>query len=199
MKTKFMIMDLNKFDFIITEDIYISLNSRKDCVTRYIYKNFIENVDYIKYKKHLDNKTGGRPKFEYRLTQTSYQLLINSYKLRQIELGNKSITHPILIYAETAILGFIFEVFKEYKMVKQYKIGKYFIDLFFIEYNLAIEIDELHHELEVNKKLDIEREEYLILSLNCTIYRYKPHKDNLYDIIHDIMNFVSQPKKIFTL
>lgn len=85
------------------------------------------------------------------MTEKAFELLKNSYKLRQLELGKKSITHPILIYAETSIIGFISKVFKNYNMIKQYK-GNYFIDLFFIDYNLAIEIDESHHEI-ITKKI----------------------------------------------
>lgn len=78
-------------------------------------------------------------------------------------------------------------------MIKQYKVGNYFIDLFFIDYNLAIEIDESHHEIITNKKLDIERENFIKKEINCIIYRYKPNKDELYNLIHDIMNIVSKP------
>jgi len=186
-------MELNKFNIILNDDIYLSFNSRKDSVIRYINKHFIENEDFIKYKNRI-RSNGGFNRIDYKMTEKSFELLKNSYKLRQIELGNKSLTHPILIYAETAIVGFIFKVFKEYNMIKQYKVGKYFIDLFFINYNLAIEIDEQHHETIINKQLDIEREKYLKKELNCIVYRYKPHEDKLHDMMHYIMNIVSQPK-----
>jgi hypothetical protein len=94
-------------------------NSRKDSVVCYIKKHFIENENYIiiyPNKTKQINGSGGKNRQDYKLTSESFDLLKNSYKLRQIELSKKNITHPILIYIETATIGFISEIFKDFNM-----------------------------------------------------------------------------------
>lgn len=84
-------MEVNKFNIILTEDVYLSFNSRKDSVTRYINKHFIENEDFIKYKNHVHQKgNGGINRIDYKMTEKAFELLKNSYKLRQLELGKKA-------------------------------------------------------------------------------------------------------------
>lgn len=186
-------MELDKYSITLTDDFFKTFNSRKDTVTRYIVKHFIENTDYVKYKNCVStHQYGGQNKIEYKMTQNAFDLLKNSYKLRQIGLANKSITHPVLIYIETAIIGFIFDVFKEYKMIKQYRVGTYYIDLYFSDYNLAIEIDEPHHE--ATKNYDMQREDYIKKELNCIMYRHKHPEHKLCSLVHYILTIVSQPK-----
>jgi hypothetical protein len=172
-------------------------NSRKDRVICYIKKHFIENENYIiiyPNKTKQINGGSGKNRQDYKLTPESFELLKNSYKLRQIELSKKNITHPILIYIETATIGFISEIFKDFNIKKQYRVDKYLIDLYFIDYKIAVECDEEHHKSNI--KNDKEREEIIKKELNCCFIRFTPNKDNLTIIIHTIMNLVMIPKDI---
>jgi very-short-patch-repair endonuclease len=172
-------------------------NSRKDSVVCYIKKHFVENENYIiiyPNKAKQINGGSGKNRQDYKLTSESFDLLKNSYKLRQIELSKKNITHPILIYIETATIGFISEIFKDFNIKKQYRVNKYLIDLYFIDYKIAVECDEEHHKSNI--KNDKEREEIIKKELNCCFIRFTPNKDNLTLIINTIMNLVMIPKTI---
>jgi very-short-patch-repair endonuclease len=183
-------MSENNFTIILTEEVF---NSRKDCIIRYIKKHFVENIDYIKcYSKPLKNTKGGRPTVDYKLTKDAFLLFENSYKLRQFDLGKKSITHPIIPPIETASISFICEVFKDYKIKKQFNVdNKYFIDLYFVDYKLAIECDEDFHKNQTEK--DTERQTYIEKLLDCKFYRFSPSETTLSKIIYNIMKLVSKP------
>ena len=71
---------------------------------------------------------------------------------------------------------------------KQYSVDKYRIDLYFPEYNLAIECDENNHK---GRDIDYEinREKYIKDKLKCSFIRYDPYSDD-FDIfkIIEIIN-----------
>lgn len=190
-------MDIeSKFKFLLDDNFCITTNSRKSDITRYIRKHFILDKDY-KINFPNKNKKGGagRNKQDYILTEDAFNLLKNSYKLRQIDLGKKNITHPILIYIETATIGFIYDVYSnDFKIEKQYNVkNKFFIDLYFIDKKLAIECDEEHHLF--NKENDIKRENFIKEELNCSFYRYNPSKIKVSNIISELnkLLFLSLP------
>lgn len=116
-------------------------------------------------------------------------LLINSYNLRQSNLFKKSLTHPVIISIEKATISFICDVFKDLKTEKQYRVNNYFIDLYFVDYKIAIECDEDHHLDKTNIKLDVIRQNCIEDKLNCTFYRYKRNDDNftLSKVIRELM------------
>ena len=74
-------------------------------------------------------------------------------------------------------------------MIDQYKIDKYFIDLYFPEHKLGIEVDENFYSdrLEIKEQ---ERKE-IIKNLGITIIRINPDKEGFYifDEIGEIQNF----------
>ncbi len=103
-------------------------------------------------------------------------------------------THPILISCETATIGFIYDVFKNYNIKKQYKCDNYFIDLYFIDFKIAIECDELHHKSKQNKFFDKIREETITNKLKCEFYRYSPDTQDfkLSTVIRDLLTIISK-------
>jgi very-short-patch-repair endonuclease len=72
--------------------------------------------------------------------------------------------------------------------------GKYKVDLYFIDYNLVIECDEFNHEDRDIIKEKI-REEY-ILSLGNKIIRYNPNEKNfdLSNVLREINMFLFSKK-----
>jgi very-short-patch-repair endonuclease len=184
----------DNFNILVNDKLCNEIfNSRKDSVVCYIKKHFIENENYvITYPNKNININGGQNKKDYKMTSESFDLLKNSYKLRQIELSKKNITHPILIYIETATIGFISEIFKDFNIKKQYRVDKYLIDLYFIDYKIAVECDEDHHKHNIKK--DKEREEIIKKQLNCSFIRYTPNIDNIQIVINKIMNLITIPK-----
>jgi hypothetical protein len=168
------------FDCIVSNDYVKSTGSQKGNIIRYIKNHFVLNIDYITKNFYSLNPKGGRTKIDYYLTK-------NAFELRQIDLGNTYITHPILISIECATIGFIMDTFKDFNMKRQYHVNNYFIDLFLVDYKIAIECDESNHKSLIyqdkRRQLIIEKE------LNCTFYRYSPCEDNfkLSDVIYDII------------
>lgn len=74
-------------------------------------------------------------------------------------------------------------------MKRQYMIGKYKIDLYFIDYKLAIECDEFNHkDRDISKELI--REEY-IKSQGNKIIRYNPNEKDF-----DLSNVLKEINKI---
>ena len=73
------------------------------------------------------------------------------------------------------------EVFKNENIHRQFICDKYKIDLYFIDYKLAIECDEIHHIY--NKESDKIRQEYIKTKLNCSFIRFNPY-DEEFNILH---------------
>jgi very-short-patch-repair endonuclease len=92
---------------------------------------------------------------------------------------------------ENQTIGFIENSYKNIlKTQRQFIIGKYKVDLYFIDYNLVIECDEYNHEDRDIIKEKI-REEY-ILSLGNKIIRYNPNETNfdLSNVLREINMFL---------
>ena len=161
-------------------DELIPLLGRKDTITRYLKKNYRENIHYIVEKENLPNvnkKGGGQNKITFMLTETAIELLKNSYNLRNRYIVNISDTVKCInigMCVENQTIGFIENAYSKMLNVKrQFTIGKYHIDLYFIDYKLAIECDENGHA-DRNPIQEKVREDY-IMSLGNTIIRYNPN------------------------
>ena len=162
------------------DDLILHRKYTKCNVVRFLQKNYKENLHYIiqKNKKVIDNaRGGGHNKITYRLTNTAFELLENTYNLRNRYLVDqrdtvKSINIGMCIENQT--IGFIENSFKGIIGCKrQFSIGKYRVDLYFPDYQLAVECDENNHvdRNPVNEKI---REEF-ILSQGCILIRYNPN------------------------
>lgn len=81
----------------------------------------------------------------------------------------------------------ILKTFKGERMVRQYSVDTYRIDLYFSKHKLAIECDEHGHS---NRDQDCEktRQHYIEDKLGCQFIRYNPDsKDyNIFDILNKI-------------
>ena len=124
-----------------------------------------------------------------------YKLVSRSRKQEVIDFCNTiGIDQHLNFYCkiETETLYNIRKCFRDEEMISQYKVNKYFIDLYFPEYKLAIECDETQHNVITNKLKDIEREIIIKNNLDCTFIRYKPFdKDfNVFDVINQIYKHI---------
>lgn len=68
-------------------------------------------------------------------------------------------------------------VYDGYEMKEEYKVGKYRIDLYFVDHKIAVECDEYGH-VDRNSDYEKKREKYLIKKLGCTFIRFNPDEDN---------------------
>ena len=127
------------------------------------------------------------------LTEDAFVLVKNTYNLknRYIKKINENCGHVnVVMCIETQTIGFIENSFSEaLRLTRQKRVGPYYIDLYFEDYNLAIECDENAH-----KGRDITdertREKYL-LEQNITILRYNPNNKNF-----DLSNVLRKITKV---
>ena len=67
--------------------------------------------------------------------------------------------------------------FEGENMETQYSVLKYKIDLYFHEYNLAVEVDEKGHK-DRNSEHETERKKEIENELNCKFIRINPDEEN---------------------
>lgn len=175
------------------------LTSKKVNITRYLKKNFRENIHYITTKDNFtiaDKKLGGagKNKVTFMLTENAFELLKNTYNLRNKYIVNISDNVKCInigMCIENQTIGFIENAYSSVLNLKrQYTIGKYHVDLYFIDYNLVIECDENGH-IDRDFLQEKIREDYII-SLGNKIIRYNPNTESfdLSNILREINSFL---------
>ena len=179
--------------FIRTLDELLYLSNHKHLIVKNLKKNYTVNVHYIidKNKNINIKKYGGQNKIEYYLTEETFELLKNSYNLRNRYIVNVSDNvkqiNAICMCIENQTIGFIENSYKDILNLKrQFMIGKYRADLYFIDYKLVVECDEFNHNDRDPKKEKM-REDY-ILSLGNKIIRYNPNEEgfDLSNVLREI-------------
>ena len=93
-----------------------------------------------------------------------------SWSLKKI-IGFK--VHDIINTKKQTIINSIKDTFEGENIQTQYSVLGYRIDLYFHEYKLAIEVDELGHTNR-NINNEIERQKALEKELNCVFIRINP-------------------------
>jgi very-short-patch-repair endonuclease len=170
--------------------------TRKGNLTRFLKKNFKENIHYI-MKNTSEYETtvkkgggGGLNKITYLLTEPAFEIFKNSYNLRNkyiVDLSENMKCINLGMCIENQTIGFIENSYSNITNLKrQYVIGKYRVDLYFIDYKLVIECDEYGH-IDRNIVQEKCRENY-ILSLGNKLIRYNPNVPlfDLSNVLRDI-------------
>ena len=166
-------------EFTKNLDELLYLTNTKCNLTKYLKKKYRENIHYI-ITKNIDLKVkqnGGQNKIVFMLTEKAFELLKNSFNLRNRYIVDVSDTLKCVnigMCIENQTIGFIENSYKNILNVKrQYVFGKYRVDLYFIDYKLVVECDENNHDDRdlVKEKL---REDYIV-SLGNKIIRYNPN------------------------
>lgn len=105
--------------------------------------------------------------------------------------NNTKQVNVIMMSLENQTVGFIENSFKNViEVIREYKFGTYFVDLYFPFYKLVIECDELNHD-DRDINYEKEREEY-IKGLGNTIIRFNPNDSSfdLSNILNEINIFI---------
>ena len=169
---------MNAFTKNLDELLYLS--NQKHHITRYLKKNYRENIHYIIEKNKKQGGHGGHNKQIFMLTEQAFELLKNSFNLRNtyiVDVSDKIKCLNIGMCIENQTIGFITNAYSNILNVKrQYIMGKYRVDLYFIDYNLVIECDENDH-VDRNYTDERIREEFII-SLGNKIIRYNPNTNS---------------------
>lgn len=90
------------------------------------------------------------------------------------------------IHAETSAIYCIRIVFANEKMIDQYRVGNYSVDLYFPQYSLIVEIDEKNH-VDRNPIKEKERQKYIEESMGAHFIRFNPD-----DKSFSILNVIKQ-------
>jgi len=160
-------------------DELLYLCRHKNDMVTHLKKNYRENIHYIMKKDNFKElkKHGGQNKITFMLTDIAFDLLKNTYNLRNryiVEISDKVKYVNIGMCIENQTIGFIENSYSNIlKVQRQYIMGKYRVDLYFIDHKLVIECDENNH----NDRDPLEekiRENY-ITSLGNKIIRYNPN------------------------
>jgi very-short-patch-repair endonuclease len=141
-------------------------------------------------KKKIITETEGGSQYVLYLTWKGLQkMLLKSRKTTSIEFSKLlDIDKKMEFYTcvETDVIKCLLKTFDCNIMIPQYKVGIYYIDLYFPEYLLAIEIDEKHHNNPTNVIKDSTRTQYIIQQLGCRFIRCKPYEKNF-----DLFSFIN--------
>ena len=176
-------------EFTHNLDDLLYLSSKKINITRHLKKNYRENIHYIIEKNKNTLTHGGHNKIVFMLTEQTFELLKNSFNLRNryiVDISDNIKYINIGMCIENQTIGFIENTYNILNIKRQYIIGKYRVDLYFIDYKLVIECDENNHD-----DRDIEQEkirEDYITSLGNKFIRYNPNTPSfdLSDVLIEI-------------
>ena len=167
--------------------------SQKCRLVEFIKKNFKKGVHFVEEANNKKtSQRGGHNRINYMLTEETYDLVKNTFNLknRYIKKINENCGQVNVVMAiEAQTIGFIENSFSKALVMKRQKhAGPYYIDLYFEDYNLAIECDENNHK-DRNTTNERVREDFL-LKQNITIVRYNPNCEN-FDL-SDVLQVITQ-------
>lgn len=172
------------------EELLPLLKTRKQSIARYIKNNFKEGIHYTINKSNVSiSQHGGHNKNNYEITENVFQLVLNSFNLknRYLPVIMNTSNVNIIMSLENQTIGFIENSFNGVIDTKRQYIFnsengekvKYIVDLYFPLHNLIIECDENNHNYR-DLIYEKERENYL-LSKGNSIIRFNPN-DAYFDL-----------------
>jgi len=176
-------------DIIINDEIPYTLYNLKDIGIILEHKNINQMIRNKKKDAIIKIKTktkGGLQYMNFINLDLFIELLSKSRKEKSLpicDIIDININNYKFSTIENDTLKCIIDTFTGENMKKQYKVSNYYIDLYFEDYNLAIECDESHY----NKDYDKNREIEINKILKCTFIRYKP-----FDINFNIFNLLNK-------
>jgi len=158
-----------------------------------IHRSLINYDNNFKIK--LKCKTNGGEQFLSFLTYDGLKkIIVSSRTIESINLAKKigiDVYRNKFTNIESDTIDCIIKAFSGQDMIKQYYILGYRIDLYFVDYKLAIECDENEHKYKIEK--DKRREEEIRAKLGCEFIRYYPEDKNfdIFSLINQIMKKIN--------
>jgi hypothetical protein len=190
-KTKY-----NNVNIIINEEPPYTLYNCKDISGLFDVKNVRSITRYYSENdiiKRLCDTSGGKQKMSYFTYNGLMKFLSKSRKPKIIEFAkifNLDLISKNYLCIETDTIVCIMQTFKQEVMITQHTVDKYKIDLYVIDYKLAIECDENHRDIEYDNK----RQKEIEYILGCKFIRYKPYENgfNIFNLLNEIYKHISQ-------
>ncbi len=141
-------------------------------------------------KLFMKRKTPGGPQSCVMLTQAGIKRLLCSSRspfVKDIGLAfGIDIFEQAYLSHEATTLSQIMKTFWGFSMETQYTVGRYKIDLYFVDHKIAVECDEQGHV--TRRQEDSQRQCYIENQLNCKFVRYEPHKSGF--CIFEVCNII---------
>lgn len=192
-----------KCDIVINENKPYTLYNAGDIGNILGFCNIRSNIRTFDDSERINisKKTnGGNQTATYITYDGLIKILLKSRKPKSIDMSNLiGLNRKTQYYVsiETDIIKCILTTFDGNNMKTQYNIGDYYIDLYFPEYLLAIECDELHHNNCKNKIQDDIRALQINNTLGCRFIRFNPYEKsfNLFVLLNDIHKHLFEYKK----
>lgn len=186
----------NDVNIIKNEEQPYTLYNCKDISLLFDVKNVRSITRYYSDNdiiKRLCDTSGGKQVMSYFTYNGLMKFLSKSRKPKIIEFAkifNLDLISKNYLCIETDTISCIMKTFKKEVMISQYKVDNYILDLYFVDYKLAIECDENHTDIEYDNK----RQNEIEYKLGCKFIRYKPYeKDfNIFDLLNEIYKHISQ-------
>jgi very-short-patch-repair endonuclease len=190
---------MNPSHFTRNLDELLHLSSQKYRLTTHLKKNYRENVHYIETNAANTPKThGGHNKITFMLTEEAFELFKNSFNMRNRYIVDVSKEVKIVKFAmciENQTIGFIANAYSNVLNVKrQHVMGKYRVDLYFVDHKLVVECDENGHADRDLLQEQI-REDYLKACGN-KIIRFNPNATgfDLSNVLREINAVLLAPR-----
>jgi very-short-patch-repair endonuclease len=160
-------------------------------------RNTIQDYDITEKVELIVETAGGPQKVTFLTSRGIKKVICKSRKPKAIKFAkmiNLNIYDTFYIPFEISFVNFLQKIYSSEKLIHQYTIGKYKIDLYLPDYNLVIECDEHFHIFQ--KEEDIKREKYIKDKLNCTFIRFIQSKSNecLPELLNNINKIIEDKK-----
>ena len=103
-------------------------------------------------------------------------------------------TLPVVSYTEIEIHNNVMKAFQGELIECQYRVGKYRIDMYFVEHKVAVECDE-HAHASYNQDKEAMRTTFITDALQCKWIRYNPYDRDfcIFRLISDIRRLTMRP------
>ena len=176
----------------------IDVKSIRDLVDKEIKGKFKTNnltdEQIKKYKRHGSELIDGE-KFVYAHEGIIIPVIMHCRTPESCKfirsLGFKR--YDVINCKEQAVSESIKDAFEEENVQTQYSVLGYKIDLYFHEYKLAIEVDELGHN-DRNIDYEIQRQKAIEKELDCAFIRINPDEENfnIFKAINEIYRHIKK-------
>ena len=122
------------------------------------------------------------------------EIVTKSRKPQALELAKAlgiNIHKQKFLSKEQETISIIMQVFKGIKMIDQYTVDNYRIDLYFPKHKLAIECDEFDHA-DRDIEYEVKRQNHIEEKLGCTFICYNPDakRFDLFEVINRIIRAI---------
>lgn len=159
-----------------------------------------------RYKRKYEMPTNGGKQRCIIINNNGLEQLISSNTLpNALDIAKKfniNVNHILNTRKKQDSIHAILKTFKGERMVRQYSVGTYRIDLYFPKYRLAIECDE-HGHSDRDQEYEQTRQHYIEDKLGCKFIRYNPDSKNynIFNVLNKIYKEIYQEfsKRVFTV